>query len=109
MKSSAELENCTFAYLSSRVGPAIYGWDSPESNNLNNITVLNSAFYGNYALQSGGSVMIQDVTFYTETSQYELNKADLGDGGALFLSWSMNNKKKPLFETFLNTFKSNSA
>jgi hypothetical protein len=51
MRSSAELENCTFAYLSSREGPAIHGWDSPESNILNNITVVNSTFYGNYALQ----------------------------------------------------------
>jgi predicted outer membrane repeat protein len=53
--------------------------------------------------------MIQDVTFYTERSQYELNTADLGDGGALFLSWSMENKKKALFETSLNNFQSNSA
>ena len=53
--------------------------------------------------------MIQDVTFYTERSQYELNTADLGDGGALFLSWSMENKKKALFETSLNTFQSNLA
>ena len=53
--------------------------------------------------------MIQDVTFYTERSQYELNTADLGDGGALFLSWSMENKKKALFETSLNTFQSNTA
>ena len=89
------------------MGPALYGWDSPESNNLNNITVVNSAFYGNYALESGGAVMIQDLTFYSSRSQYELNKADLCDGGALFLSWSMTNKKKPLFETSLNTFKSN--
>ena len=51
--------------------------------------------------------MIQDLTFYSSRSQYELNKADLGDGGALFLSWSMTNKKKPLFETSLNTIKSN--
>jgi hypothetical protein len=53
--------------------------------------------------------MIHDVNFYTERSQYQLNTADLGDGGALFLSWSMKNKKKALFETSLNTFQGNSA
>ena len=109
IRSSVELKNCTFAYLSSRFGPAIHGWDSPESNFIINITVVNTTFYGNYALQSGGAVKIQDVNFYTERSQYQFNTADLGDGGALFLSWSIENKKKALFETSLNTFQSNQA
>jgi hypothetical protein len=50
--------------------------------------------------------MIQDFTFYTERYQYQMNTADLRDGGALFLTWSMENKKKALFEKSLTIFQS---
>ena len=44
IKSTIDIENCLFSYLHSRIGPAIFAHDSPESNQLNNVTVKNSKF-----------------------------------------------------------------
>jgi predicted outer membrane repeat protein len=53
--------------------------------------------------------MIRDLWFTTEYSFYQFNTADTGDGGSLYLSWSIDNKKSAEFVTYMNSFDSDTA
>jgi len=54
-------------------------------------------------------VRAQDVSFISEFCLYQQNTAENGDGGSLYLSWSLGNSKFANFTTNNNSFKGNTA
>jgi len=96
--SSAEITDSTFSGLYSKSGPAIYAHDLPQSSVLQSINVQRCNFSDNYALELGGSVVIKDLSAMLTDSTLQRNKADIGSGGALFLSCSIQNLKGCSFQ-----------
>jgi predicted outer membrane repeat protein len=62
ISSSAIIEHSMFFNLSSKMGPAIYSWDQPQSIRDNLILNVSECFFiNNSALESGGNIAIEDV------------------------------------------------
>lgn len=51
----------------------------------------------NTAMESGGNIELEDVLFYLKNSTISKGTASKGNGGAVMLHWSMENRRSNCF------------